>query len=72
MKYSYICKGLIYDYVYNPKGKPDSETVSDLRDTENVPVKAGIYNSFICQVKPHLANARTNLYATKIGYEISF
>ncbi|HAK77163.1 MAG TPA: DNA methylase, partial [Runella sp.] len=48
------------------------ETESDLRDTENVPLKDNIYAYFLREVKPHVAEAWLNLDATKIGYEISF
>ncbi|NDP20942.1 MAG: SAM-dependent DNA methyltransferase [Paludibacter sp.] len=48
------------------------ETESDLRDTENVPLKESIYDYFLREVKPHVAEAWINLDATKIGYEISF
>jgi len=48
------------------------ETESDLRDTENVPLKENIYSYFLREVKPHVAEAWINLDATKIGYEISF
>jgi type I restriction enzyme M protein len=48
------------------------ETESDLRDTENVPLKENIYTCFLREVKPHVAEAWINLDATKIGYEISF
>ena len=48
------------------------ETESDLRDTENVPLKEAIYDYFLREVKPHVAEAWINLDATKIGYEISF
>lgn len=48
------------------------ETESDLRDTENVPLKENIYDYFLREVKPHVAEAWINLDATKIGYEISF
>ena len=61
------------------KGEPASrgwyieyETESDLRDTENVHVKENIYDYFLREVKPHVAEAWINLDATKIGYEISF
>ncbi len=70
------------DYGYYPvskKGEPASrgwyieyETESDLRDTENVPLKDNIYEYFLQEVKPHVAEAWINLDATKIGYEISF
>ncbi len=48
------------------------ETESDLRDTENVPLKELIYDYFIREVKPHVSEAWLNLESTKIGYEISF
>ena len=48
------------------------ETESDLRDTENVPLKENIYDYFLREVKPHVPEAWINLDAIKIGYEISF
>lgn len=48
------------------------ETESDLRDTENVPLKENIYAYFLREVKPHVAEAWINMDATKTGYEISF
>ncbi len=48
------------------------ETESDLRDTENVPLKEIIHEYFLREVKPHVAEAWINMDATKIGYEISF
>jgi len=48
------------------------ETESDLRDTENIPLKENIYAYFLREVKPHIEDAWINLDATKIGYEISF
>ena len=48
------------------------ETESDLRDSENVPIKENIHSYFLREVKPHVAEAWINLDATKIGYEISF
>lgn len=64
------------DYGYfatSKKGEyTEYETESDLRDTENVPLKENIYKYFSREVKPHVAEAWINLDATKIGYEISF
>jgi len=64
------------DYGYFPTAKKGEyltyETESDLRDTENVPLKENIYDYFIREVKPHVEEAWINLDATKIGYEISF
>jgi len=64
------------DYGYYPTGKKGEylqyETESDLRDTENIPLKENIYDYFTREVKPHVAEAWINLEITKIGYEISF
>lgn len=64
------------DYGYYPTAKKgeylEYETESELRDTENVPLKENIYEYFVREVKPHVAEAWLNLDATKIGYEISF
>ena len=60
-------------YATNKKGEYTVyETESDLRDTENVPLKDNIHAYFKREVKPHVAEAWINLDATKIGYEISF
>ena len=48
------------------------ETESDLRDSENVPLKENIHAYFLHEVRPHVSEAWINLDATKIGYEISF
>jgi type I restriction enzyme M protein len=64
------------DFGYFPTTKKgeylEYETESDLRDTENVPLKENIYDYFAREVKPHVTEAWINLEATKIGYEISF
>lgn len=64
------------DYGYFPTDKKGEyltyETESDLRDTENVPLKEDIHSYFLREVKPHVEEAWINLDATKIGYEISF
>ncbi len=64
------------DYGHYATGKKgeylEYETESDLRDTENVPLRENIYDYFRREVKPHVAEAWINLDATKIGYEISF
>jgi type I restriction enzyme M protein len=63
-------------YGYHPIGKKgeyiEYETDSDLRDTENVPLKEAIYDYYLREVHPHVPEAWINLDATKIGYEISF
>jgi type I restriction enzyme M protein len=48
------------------------ETDSDLRDTENVPLKEDVHDYFLREVRPHVDEAWINLDQTKIGYEISF
>ncbi|CAG5072937.1 hypothetical protein DYBT9623_04473 [Dyadobacter sp. CECT 9623] len=64
------------DYGYFPTNKKGEylqyETESDLRDTENVPLKENIYEYFLREVNPHVEEAWIALDATKIGYEISF
>jgi type I restriction enzyme M protein len=60
-------------YPTNKKGEYITyETESDLRDTENVPLKDNIHSYFLREVQPHVSEAWINLDATKIGYEISF
>ena len=64
------------DYGYFPTSKKgeylEYETESDLRDTENVPLKDDIHQYFLKEVRPHVPEAWINLDSTKIGYEISF
>lgn len=48
--------------------EPDSE----LRDTENVPLKDEIHAYFVREVRPHVEDAWIALDKTQIGYEISF
>ena len=48
------------------------ETDSELRDTENVPLKDDIHGYFLREVSPHVADAWIALDKTVIGYEISF
>lgn len=64
------------DYGYYPTGNKDEyvtyESESSLRDTEKVPLKDEIYQYFIAEVRPHVAEAWINMDSTKIGYEISF
>jgi type I restriction enzyme M protein len=64
------------DYGFYPTAKKGEytvyETESDLRDTENIPLKENIHDYFTREVQPHVAEAWINLDATKIGYEISF
>lgn len=64
------------DYGYYPTGKKGEyvqyEADSELRDTENVPLKDNIYRYFLKEVKPHVPEAWINMETVKIGYEISF
>ncbi|MGM0519835.1 MAG: type I restriction-modification system subunit M [Campylobacterota bacterium] len=48
------------------------ESNTDLRDSENIPLKDNIHKYFLKEVKPHVEEAWINLDSTKIGYEISF
>jgi type I restriction enzyme M protein len=52
----------------NSKGEPEPD--SDLRDTENVPLKEGIEMYFEREIKPHLPDAWIDYSKTKVGYEI--
>ncbi|HIB49505.1 MAG TPA: SAM-dependent DNA methyltransferase [Flavobacteriaceae bacterium] len=69
-------KDQLADFGYYATARPDEyimyETESDLRDTENVPLKENIHAYFLREVQPHVPEAWINLDATKIGYEISF
>lgn len=64
------------NFGYYPTGKKDEfveyESDTDLRDSENIPLKDDIYQYFLKEVKPHVEEAWINLDSTKIGYEISF
>lgn len=66
----------LVDYGYWPTGKAgefiEYETDSDLRDTENVPLKEDIHAYFLREVRPHVAEAWMDIDKTTIGYEISF
>lgn len=50
------------------KGKPEPD--SDLRDTENVPLKENIEDYFKREVLPHVPDAWIDYSKTKVGYEI--
>lgn len=64
------------DYGYYPTGNANEFTIydteSDLRDSENIPLKENIHDYFLQEVKPHVDEAWIDLDKTKIGYEISF
>ena len=61
-----------YGYSRDGKGYIEYEADSDLRDTEKIPVKENIYDYFLREVRPYVADAWINLPPTKIGCEISF
>ena len=48
------------------------ETATDLRDSENVPIKDSIHGYFQREVKPHVEESWIDMSSVKIGYEISF
>ncbi|MGN7472396.1 type I restriction-modification system subunit M [Brevibacillus sp. SAFN-007a] len=58
------------DICRDSKGNPEPDT--DLRDTENVPLKENIHEYFEREVKPHVPDAWIDESKTKIGYEIPF
>ncbi len=58
------------DICTDSKGNPEPDT--DLRDTENVPLKEDIHEYFQREVKPHLPDAWIDESRTRIGYEIPF
>ncbi|MFA8300302.1 MAG: N-6 DNA methylase [Hyphomicrobiales bacterium] len=62
------------DFGYYPEGNAfiQYETESDLRDSENIPLKENIHDYFLREVKPHVEEAWIQLDSTKVGYEISF
>ena len=64
------------DFGYYPTGKKDEfveyESDTELRDSENIPLKDNIHEYFLTEVKPHVDEAWINLDSVKIGYEISF
>jgi len=64
------------DYGYWPTEKAgeylEYDTDSELRDTENVPLKEDIHTYFIREVRPHVDEAWIAIDKTVIGYEISF
>lgn len=69
-------KAQLPEFGYYPTSRKDEyityEAESDLRDTEQVPLRESIYNYFVREVKPHVEEAWINLDSVKIGYEISF
>ncbi len=66
----------LQDFGYWMDEKPgqwiEYEPDSELRDTENVPLKDEIHAYFVREVRPHVEDAWIALDKTQIGYEISF
>ncbi len=66
----------LQDFGYWAGKKPgqwiEYESDSELRDTENVPLKDEIHAYFVREVRPHVEDAWIALDKTQIGYEISF
>lgn len=65
----------LHEYGFYPAKKNEYivyESDSELRDTEKIPVKEDIYEYFLREVRPYVADAWINLPSTKIGCEISF
>ncbi len=64
------------DFGYYPTDKEgeyiEYESDTELRDSENIPLKENIHDYFLKEVKPHVKEAWINLDSVKIGYEISF
>lgn len=64
------------DYGYWPTGNAgeynEYEADSDLRDSENVPLKDHIHAYFLNEVRPHLDDAWLDISSVKIGYKINF
>lgn len=52
------------------KGKPQPD--SQLRDTENVPLRESVADYFAREVLPHAPDAWIDPEKTKVGYEIPF
>ena len=62
-----------YGLIEDDKGNyVEYESDSDLRDSEKICVKEDIYDYFLREVRPYVADAWINIPATKIGCEISF
>ena len=65
----------IADYGFILSGKNlfvEYEPDTNLRDTEKIPVKEDIYDYFLREVRPYVADAWIDIASTKIGCEISF
>lgn len=65
---------LYYGYYKTEKTNEyiEYESDTDLRDSENIPLKDDIQEYFLKEIKPHVEETWINLDSVKIGYEISF
>jgi len=76
LKYLECKKEELADFGYYKSDKANEyieyESDTDLRDSENIPLKSDIHNYYLEEIKPHVDEAWINLSSTKIGYEISF
>lgn len=61
---------------YYPTGSDNEyieyETETDLRDSENIPLKENILDYYLREVKPYSDESWIDLDSVKIGYELSF
>jgi type I restriction enzyme M protein len=73
-KFEHKFDGVYLETVGKDRFLVEYEADSDLRDTEQVPLKeeGGIEALFTREVLPHASDAWIAMDATKIGYEISF
>lgn len=64
------------DHGYWPTGNAgeyiEYEADSEMRDSENVPLKDDIHTYFLREVRPHVDDAWLDISSVKIGHEISF
>jgi len=69
-------KNELPDHGYWPTGTAgeyiEYKADTDLRDSENVPLKDNIHAYFLREVRPHVDDAWLDISSVKIGYEISF
>ena len=62
-----------FGYYKNEKGEYiEYESETELKDSENIPLKEDIHQYFLKEVKPYVNEAWIDIESVKIGYEISF
>ena len=62
-----------FGYYENEKGEYiEYESETELKDSENIPLKENIQSYFLKEVKPYVDEAWIDIESVKIGYEISF